>query len=94
MTARRTATIAAACIVLAAPTLAGGPTEAERAEFIAAVEAVGCEVTSPQLAAEVEEITGFDEDLLDEIVMKLEDEGLVQVDFEVGGLLLKTEACG
>lgn len=85
--------LAAAVFVALAGPAAAGPSEEQIDKVVAAIEAEGCVVASPADAMRVEEATGFDDDLLGEIVDSLAEEGLVIVDQDIGGMRLMTSYC-
>ena len=84
--------LAAGLAALAAPALAQ-PTETEIDRFIAAVEAVGCEVHTDADARAVEEATGFSDAMLAEIVDVLLASGRAEVPPSMEGLRLTTGGC-
>ncbi|MGY6411508.1 MAG: hypothetical protein ACXIUV_10865 [Alkalilacustris sp.] len=84
--------LAAGLAALAAP-LAAQPTEAETERFIAAVEALGCEIHTDAHALAVEEATGFSDAKLSEIVEVLLTSGRAEVPPSGEGLRLTTGRC-
>ena len=84
--------VAAGLVALATP-LVAQPTDTEIDRFIAAVEAVGCEVRSDADAVAVEEATGFTDAKLAEIVEVLLANGRAVVPASMEGLRLTTGAC-
>ena len=79
-------------LALAGPA-AAQPTEAQVAAFIRAVEAIGCAVENDTHATAVEEATGFDDDMLSQIVAVLLDDGRAVIPETMEGLRLTTAAC-
>ncbi len=84
--------LAAGLVAVATP-LAAQPTESEIERFIAAVEAVGCEVQTDAHALAVEEATGFSDAKLAEIVEVLLASGRAEVPSSMEGLRLTTGPC-
>ena len=84
----------AALALLLAPAAAGAePSAGEIARFITAVESVGCIVQTDAQAAAVEEVTGFSDAKLAEIVAVLLENGRAVVPASMEGLRLTTEGC-
>jgi hypothetical protein len=84
-----------AVLLLASPAMAeGGPTEAQREAFIAAVTANGCQMTEDEAPVKLPAV-GIDKDTSNNIVRELIAEGLAEVsdDGPSSTLTLKTEGC-
>ena len=83
-----------AALALVAVPAAAGPTETEIAQFVSAVQSVGCVVETDAQAAAVEEATGFNDAKLAEIVEVLLESGRAVVPASMSGLHLTTAGCG
>jgi hypothetical protein len=82
-----------ALVLLATPALAeGGPTEAQREAFIAAITANGCQMTEAEAEAQLP-AAGIDRDSSGLITDALIAEGLAEVSEDGQTLTLKTEGC-
>jgi hypothetical protein len=82
-----------ALVVLAGPALAeGGPTEAQREAFIAAITENGCQMTEAEAEVQLPAV-GIDRDTSGLITDALIAEGLAEVDEDHSTLMLKTEGC-
>ena len=80
-------------LLLATPALAeGGPTDAQREAFIAAVTANGCMMTEAEAEAQLP-AAGIDRDTSGLIAEALIEEGLAEVSEDRSTLTLKTEGC-
>jgi hypothetical protein len=82
-----------ALVVLASPALAeGGPTEAQREAFVAAITANGCQMTEAEAEAQLTAV-GLDRDTSGLITDALIAEGLAEVSEDGQTLTLMTEGC-
>jgi hypothetical protein len=80
-------------VLLASPAMAeGGPTEAQREAFIAAVTANGCQMTEAEAETQLPPL-GIDRDTSALISDALIAEGLAEVNEGLTALTLKTEGC-
>ena len=80
-------------ILLAGPALAeGGPTEAQREAFIAAITANGCQMTEAEAEVQLP-AAGIDRETSAMITDALLAEGLAEVNEDQTTLTLKTEGC-
>jgi hypothetical protein len=84
---------AIAFLVIATPALAeGGPTEAQREAFIAAITANDCTMTQVEAETKLPAV-GIDKETSGAIAIALIDEGLAEVSEDGEVLTLKTEGC-
>ena len=82
-----------ALVLLASPALAeGGPTEAQRDAYIAAITANGCQMTEAEAETKLP-AAGIDRDTSGLITDALIAEGLAEVSEDGATLTLKTEGC-
>lgn len=84
---------ALALVLLATPALAeGGPTEAQREAYIAAITANGCKMTEAEAETKLP-AAGIDRDTSGLITDALIGEGLASISEDGTTLTLKTEGC-
>ncbi len=82
-----------ALLLLATPAWAeGGPTDAQREAFIAAITANGCQMTEDEAEAQLP-AAGIDRDTSGLITDALIEEGLAEISEDGSTLTLKTEGC-
>ncbi|MDP3197891.1 hypothetical protein [Tabrizicola sp.] len=82
-----------ALVLLASPALAeGGPTEAQRKAFIAAITANGCQMTEAEAEVQLP-AAGIDRETSGLITDALLAQGLAEVNQDQSTLTLRTEGC-
>ncbi|NJM81950.1 MAG: hypothetical protein HC844_05120 [Tabrizicola sp.] len=80
-------------LCIAAPAQAeGGPTDAQRAAFIAAITANDCKMTEAEAEVQLPAV-GVDRDTSAQITEALISAGLAELDEDKSVLTLKTEGC-